>query len=129
MANTVTKTAVVDGKHLAYVRVYLASDGSSGELTDEVLLDASALAGGKNITTIHRVQGSLTGFSAKLEFDATADVPFMTLAADTDFDYDHRANPIPNNAGSGITGDVTITTSGFTASGDEGFLIFTVGKD
>ena len=129
MANTVTKTVLMDGDNLSYVRVYLASDGSSGELSDVVLLDASALAGAKNITTIYRIQGSCTGFSAILEFDATTDLPFATLPADEAFDLDFRANPIPNNAGTGITGDVTITTSGFSASGDAAFLLFTVGKD
>ena len=129
MANTVTKTAIHDGKSIGHVRCYVASDGSSGELSDEVLLDASALAGAKNITQIFEVKGALVGFSAILEFDATADVPFITLPADEDFCFDFNANPIPNNAGSGITGDVTITTNGFTATGDYGWIEFKYSKD
>ncbi len=45
MANTVTVTSIVDGNDVGEAHIYLASDGSSGELTDTVILDASALAG------------------------------------------------------------------------------------
>ena len=119
MANTVTKTSITDGARGGVLHLYLASDGSTGELSNTVVLDASALEGGDNIKSIVSVKSSLVGFSATLEFDATADVPAVVLPAgeaDQDFSY----APIPNTAGSGITGDVTITTAGFTASGDVG---------
>lgn len=133
MSNTLTKTVIVDGEHLSQIRIYMASDGmsngASGEFVNDILLDASMLAGSKSITNIYRVQGSLIGFSARLEFDATEDLPFMTLATDESFDLDFRLNKLPNNTGVGSTGDVTITTNGFNKLGDEGFIVFTVGKD
>lgn len=122
MANTVTLTPILDGAVHGIMHVYLASDGASGELSDTVVLDASALAGAANITQIISVEASLIGFSAILEFDATTDVPAVVLQNGHEF-YDFTTCPISNKAGAGITGDVTITTTGFTASGDVGHLI------
>lgn len=119
MANTVTTTSITEGARGGVMHLYLASDGSTGELSDTVVLDASALIGGDNIRSIVSVESSLVGFSAILEFDATADVPAVVLPegeSNQDFTY----APIPNTAGAGVTGDLTISTTGFSASGDVG---------
>lgn len=127
MANTTTVRALVDGPNVAVLHVYLASDGASGELTDYVVFDASALIGAVNAHSIMSIQGLLTGFSAKLEFDATTDTPALFLPSGEQFDFNFIV-PINNNAGTGITGDIVLTTTGFTASGDEGFFIIKVRK-
>lgn len=128
MANIITINTIVNGEHLSYVRVHLASDGASGDISGQVLLDASALAGSKKITTIYRIQGSLSGFSATLNFEDSIDLPFLTLPTDSEFDFDFRECPINNNSGSGSSGDITIDTNAFNIVGDAGYLIFTVGK-
>lgn len=122
MANTVTKTSLVDGENVGEMHVYLASDGASGELTDEVVLDASALNGATAITEIISVKSSLIGFTARLEFDQTADHPAVVMPEGKE-EQSFETAPIVNPAGTGTTGDVTVTTSGFTASGDVGTIV------
>ena len=127
MANTVTKTSLTDGGHRGVMHIYIASDGSSGELSDEVVLDASALSGATAIKKIYKISSFLVGCSATLEFDATADVPFAVLP-EGEAHMDQCLAPITNSEGSGSTGDVTISTAGFTASGDRGVIIIEYGK-
>lgn len=122
MANTVTKTSIVDGDSVGVIHVYLASDGAAGELTDTVVLDASALAGAKSIKQIISVKSSLIGFTGLLEFDQTTDSPAVVIPSGVE-EQDFSANPINNPGGTGTTGDVVLTTTGFTASGDMGTLI------
>lgn len=129
MANTVTKTTLLDSSAMALIHVYLASDGAAGELSDEVLFDASALTGANAASHIAMVDCTLAGFSAKLEFDQTADFPVLVLPADEHMRADFRdIGLVKNPAGAGTTGDITITTSGFTAAGDEGHLLLLVKK-
>ncbi|RMH21709.1 MAG: hypothetical protein D6698_02320 [Gammaproteobacteria bacterium] len=123
MANTVTKTTLIDGPRHVVVHVYLASDGLAGELTDEVLIDVSALTPSANDLTLECVWYSLNGFSGVLEWDATTDVPFLVLQDSDCCFMDFRGiGGIPNNAGAGKTGDLTLTTTGFTAAGDAGTI-------
>ena len=128
MANTVDVNVILDTDNLAILHVYLESDGSSGELTDSVIFDASALAGAKNAANILRIAGCLSGFKAKLEFDATTDTGALILPQESEINLDFSGTPIKNNAGSGITGDIVLSTSGFSAAGDYGFFIITVKK-
>lgn len=124
MANTVDIQTIEDGERNVVVKVYLASDGASGELTDQVLVDFSTLSGLKTDLKLMKVEGQLTGFDATLEWDATADAPIIGLYASAGA-FVHcfkEFGGIPNNAGAGKTGDLTITTSGFAAAGDAGFI-------
>lgn len=133
MANTVKITKLVDGPRHVVVHVYLASDGSGNE-ADTVLVDASAMTPswtGKN-GTLECVWGSFAaGMDAILEWDGSTDQPFLHLPANTDFFYDFRGiGGLPNNCTAGATGDLTITTRGFTAAAtDVGFLTLKVKKD
>lgn len=129
MANTVTVRKIIDGPSKAVIHVYMAYVDTS-ENSDTVLVDVSDLSGTPSKVTINRVMGNLRGFTGILEFDATTDVPFMSLPADDYFDYcfDHFGG-IKDNSGTGSTGDVMITTSGFTAAGDAGWLVIEVKKN
>jgi hypothetical protein len=130
MANTVTITKLVDGQRNAVLHVYVASDGAAGELSDQVVVDASSLSGAPTKLTIERICWAFQGFSGRLEFDATADSPAAVL-----FDGDNGCldfssfGGLPDPAGAGSTGDILLTTTGFSASGDEGVLIIEVRKD
>lgn len=122
MANTVTIRHLNNQKHGGTVHVYMASDGAAGEETDTVLLDSSTLTGGLAIKRIEKISSSLVGFNAVIEFDQTSDSPAAVLTEGTEVQC-FKNHPINNPAGSGTTGDVTITTSGFTATGDQGTII------
>ena len=124
MANTVTVTTLLDSPKMAVLHVYLKSDGIVGELANQVLFDASALSGGYAASSLEIVDASLAGFSAVLGYDATTDVPVLVLPTDEHTKVDYRQIvSMKNPQGSGTTGDITITTSGFTAATDEGTII------
>ena len=128
MANTVTLRKLIDGPSRAVIHVYMEYVDTS-ENTDTVVVDASDLSGAPSKVTVCRVMGNLRGYTSILEFDATTDVPFMALPADDFFDYCFEDfGGIKDNSGTGTTGDVVLTTSGFTAAGDAGWLIIEVKK-
>lgn len=131
MANTITTQTLNDGNKNTIIKVYLASDGVTGDESDTVVFDASAVVPAVTDCTILGIEGYLIGFTALLEFDATTDVPALILPADDQFcfDLDSRYGGIPNNAGAGKTGDITITTTGFSAATDIGWFILRVKKD
>jgi hypothetical protein len=129
MANTTTKTIMVDGSRVHAMHLYLASDGAAGELSDYVAVDVSALSPTTDHVRIRRVYGLMSGFSLTLEFDATADQAFITFP-DGVFTYlDVTAyGGIEDPEATGTTGDIVATTSGFTAATDVGWLVIEVEK-
>lgn len=130
MANTVTIRKLNDGDKYAVLHIYVASDGAAGELADQVVVDASGLHGAPTKLTIVEAWWSLNGFSGRLEFDATADSPALVLfPSDNGHLSFEEFGGIPDPGASGATGDITLTTSGFTASGDEGVIILKVRKN
>lgn len=132
MANTVTSQTLLDGSKRTVIKWYFASDGATGELTDQVIFDASAVSPATTDSSIERIRGYFIGFSGLVEFDATADVAAVVLPTDDQFDYsfvEWNINGLPNNGGAGVTGDILLTTTGFTAAGDIGWLEITVKKD
>lgn len=127
MANTVAKQTLIDGSRNLVVKIYLESDGASGELSDTVLIDASTYSPAFTDAKLVSVHANLSGFTAKLEWDATTDTPLISLP-DYEVHYSGNevgvgVNGIPNDAGTGVTGDILITTSGFTAAGDRGTIV------
>ena len=130
MANTVATQVIHDGTKNAVIKVYLASDGASGELTDQVVVDASTLSGAPTDLTLVKVWAVTVGCSFNREWDATTDVPIWAFPADDHDNVDFECfGGIPNNAGTGKTGDILLNTAGFTAAGDQITLILYVRKD
>lgn len=129
MANTVNVQTLVDGERNAVLKVYLESDGVTGELSDQVVVDVSALSGAPSTVRLDRVEAELEGFTAALEWDATTDVPILNVTDNGKACWDFCAvGGLPNDAGAGVTGDITISTTGFAAAGDRGTLLLWVRK-
>ena len=129
MANTITRRVLQDNTFRYVILVTLEGDGS-GEETATRLNSVTGDMGTTNY--VESIEATLTGFSAKLFFDATTDVFFAQLASDRDQIVDYRKGDrdgllLKNNAGSGVTGDIVITTSGLGA-GDSGHILLTVRK-
>jgi len=123
MANTVAIQTIADTDRHVIVKVYLASDGAAGELSAQVLVDASALTPIPGTLHLRRVSWSFSGFTAILAWDATTDDVVMHLAdIAEDADYSNFGG-IPNPKSTGVTGDLVITTTGFSAAGDAGTLV------
>ena len=65
---------------------------------------------------IRRLIGVTEGMSVDILWDATVNVLALTTPTDDYFDLDFSEfQGIPNDAGSGITGDILFTTNGATA--------------
>lgn len=120
MADAVTSQTIFDGEREVVMKFTNISDGT-GE-TGVLKVDVSALtsnAAGKvcDGVTLDRIHASINGMSVALLWDATTDVPAVILAPGM-YTFDHgKRIQLPNNAGTGKTGDVLFTTIG-ASSGD-----------
>lgn len=126
MAATATQQIIHNGSRNLVLKYTIA--GTTGDTTAGVLVDASALSVGTNLR-LTKVQSSLTGFSCNLLWDADTNVNLVELPTDEAYEADFSdIGGITNNAGTGVTGDVLFTTTGYTASGDGGSIVLTFKK-
>jgi len=123
MANTVDIQTINDGERNVIVKVYLASDGAEGELSSEILIDASTLVPVPTTLYLRKVYSDLTGFSAKLTWEAVPDDELVHLPAGEKHQDFSRFGGIPNPKGYLSTNDLSITTTGFATAGDEGSIV------
>jgi hypothetical protein len=121
MADAVTSQTILDGERLFIGKFTNISD-STGE-TGVVKIDVSTLnpnASGLacNGVKINKVWAQTQGMSVDILWDATTDLICETIPADKFYLMDYSSfGGLPNNAGSGKTGDVLFTTVG-AAAGD-----------
>lgn len=126
MADAVTSQTIQDGERLAILKFTNISDGTGESAV--VKVDVSALASSAtgracNGVKILKIWAQTYGMGVDVLWDATTDVVCETIPADVMYrmKYDEFGG-IPNNAGSGVTGDVSFTTVG-AASGDRYTII------
>ena len=116
MADTVTSQTIQDGEKTAILKFTNESDGTGEASVKKV--DVSALAtnsAGETCTSgsISRIYWACRGMGVDIEFDASTNVLAIPLPADSTGDeYYDLFTGIPNNAGSGVTGDIDFTTVG-----------------
>ena len=116
MADAVTSQTIQDGERKAVLKFTNASDGSGESAVKKV--DVSALANNSAGDTctgvaINKIWWQCTGMSVKIEFDATSNVLAIGLSEDSNGYHDYSDfSGIPNNAGSGVQGDLDFTTVG-----------------
>lgn len=109
MANTITTQALVNGSKNLVLKVDIAGDGS-GDESATLLVDASAYNASQ--LTLMGVHGFLVNFTCDLLWDATANVRILRIPDyDVSQDFTHFGG-VWNNAGTGKTGDVLLTTTG-----------------
>ena len=132
MADAVTSQTIQDGARNLIMKFTNVSDGSGESAVKKV--DVSALSAdpmtGATCTrvAISKIQLSTVGMSVKIEFDASTNVLAAHLPADYADELDFTSfTGIPNNAGSGITGDTDFTTVGH-GSGDAYTVVLTMVK-
>ena len=132
MADAVTSQTIQDGEKTAILKFTNVSDGTGESAVKKV--DVSALAtnsAGQTCTSVSvaRIYWVTLGMSVKLEFDATSNVLLVHLPADSTGDeYYDLFTGIPNNAGSGVTGDIDFTTVGHS-NGDAYSIILVLNKN
>ena len=131
MANTVNITTVNDGPRNICIHVYIASDGASGDITDQVLIDPADY--GLPSTTRFGVQGieyNFSGMSARIEFDSgLVDDNLIWVLGENNSSADlDRVGGLVDRSGLDGTGKIQITTTGLSSLGDEGSLLLCVRK-
>jgi hypothetical protein len=125
MADAVTTQTLVDGTKNLVVKLTNLSDGT-GEAA-VLKIDVSTYAGTPSRVRIKRIHYSVAGMVVTLLWDATTDVRILDLQGDGTFDCCEFGG-LWNNAGTGITGDINLTTTGHTAN-DSYSLILEMIKD
>lgn len=118
MANTITEKIIANGPKNLILEYQIVGDGT-GEESGTVLVDHSAL-GASGDLAVKKHYSALSGFSAALSWDATAPVHLFSLEeGEGGVDWTDAGGVVKNNAGTGKTGDIKITTVGLGA-GDKG---------
>lgn len=124
MADAVSSQTIIDGSRNAVMKFTNLSDGTGESAVLKV--DVSALSGAPSKVTIQRIHYCVNGMVATLLWDATTDVRIVELAGDGTLDFTSFGG-LPNNAGTGVTGDILLTTTGHTA-GDSYSIILEMTK-
>ena len=131
MADTVTSQTIQDDNRKAVLKFTNISDGSGESAVTKI--DVSALQAnskGDSCTevAISKIWWQCVGMGVQLLNDATSDTLIIALSPDSNGMHDCTPfSGIPNNAGSGKTGDVQFTTIG-ASSGDTYTVILEVIK-
>jgi len=121
MADAVTSQTIIDGERNCVMKFTNVSDGSGESAVAKV--DVSALQANSAGTScsevrVMRVSHAVVGMSVQMFLDATDNVLLAELAESSNGHMDFRDfGGLPNNAGSGKTGDILFTTKGHS-SGD-----------
>ena len=121
MADAVTSQTIIDGERNCVMKFTNVSDGTGESAVAKV--DVSALASNSAGTAcsevrVMRISHAIVGMSVQLFFDATSNVLLVELAESSNGHMEFEDfGGIPNNAGSGKTGDILFTTKGHS-SGD-----------
>jgi len=131
MADTVTSQTIQDDNRKAVLKFTNISDGTGESAVTKI--DVSALAansGGDACTevAVSKIWWQCVGMGVELLNDATTDTLIIGLSPDSNGYHDYSVfSGIPNDAGSGKTGDVKCTTIG-ASSGDTYTVIVEVIK-
>jgi len=132
MADAVATQTIQDGGNTAIFRFTNVSDGSGESAVAKI--DVSALAvdpvTGAACTkvSIQKIYYSTIGMGVKIFFNASTNVLAWQLNADWADTLDFSDfTGIPNNAGSGVNGDILFTTVGHS-SGDVYNIVMQVRK-
>lgn len=121
MADAVTSQTIIDGERNCVMKFTNVSDGTGESAVAKV--DVSALASNAagvacSEVRVLRVSHAIVGMSVQLFLNATSNVLLVELAESSNGHMDFKDfGGLPNNAGSGKTGDILFTTKGHS-SGD-----------
>ena len=131
MANTITKTTLLDGPRNLVQLINIAGEAAGTDETNTVLVDRSTFSAvdGQRFSVV-KIEGLLTGFTAALSFEATADLVFVRLPDGDWFSHDwSEIGGISSDlAGAGAIGDILLTTTGLTLAADVATFIIHLRK-
>ena len=120
MADAVASQTIVDDNRRAVIKLTNISDGTGESAVTKV--DVSALSANVDGTTctgvsIEKIWWQCIGMKVNIVFDATSDVLAIQLGENQSGYHDYTSfGGIPNNSGSGKTGDIKFTTVGHSSA-------------
>ena len=124
MADAVTSQTLADGDKTAVIKFTNISDGNGESSVEKIDISGLAVSNAgltPSRATIEQIWYDIGGMRVALEWNATTNVVAAVLGGSAAVGvssgyYDFRDwGGITNNAGSGINGDVDLTTHGHTA--------------
>lgn len=113
MADAVSSQTIIDGARNVVMKFTNLSDGTGESAVLKV--DVSALSGAPSAVDIRRVHYNVNGMVVTMLWDATTDVRILELSGYGTLDFSDFGG-LPNNAGTGVTGDILFTTTGAALS-------------
>ncbi len=120
MADTVTSQTIQDGERKAVLKFTNISDGTGESAVTKIDVSAlSANSAGAACTevAVAKIWWQCVGMGVELLNDATTDTLIIGLSPDSNGYHDYSDfSGIPNDAGSGKTGDVKFTTIGASST-------------
>jgi hypothetical protein len=127
MVDTVTTQTLLDGERLVVMKFTNLSDGTGEAAVNKIIpanLSANSFGVACSDLKINKIWSTTTGMAVNLLWDATADVLAWTLPQDTNYYmcFGEHLGGIPNNAGTGKTGNLAFSTVGAT-NGDSYSII------
>jgi len=121
MADTVTSQTIQDDNRKAVLKFTNISDGTGESAVTKIdvsALQANSRGDACTEVAISKIWWQCVGMGVELLNDATTDTLIIALSPDSNGMHDYSSfSAIPNDAGSGKTGDVNFTTIG-ASSGD-----------
>ena len=120
MADAVTSQTLIDGPAHAVMKFTNVSDGTGESAVTKV--DVSALEADQNGlacsgVVIERIWWQCIGMKVQILWVASSDAFCIELGENQSGNHDYTLfGGLPNNAGSGKTGDVNFTTVGHTSA-------------
>lgn len=129
MANVLTSQTILDGERLAIIKVTGFVDTTE---TNVVKVDVSTLTSKGALTCtgckLNRVWSQTHGCEVQMLWDATTPLMIITLPQNNNYFMDYSMfGGIPNNSGTGKTGDISFTTQDVSA-GDTYSIVMEVIK-
>jgi len=128
MANTVTITKTNEGRKATF-HIYLRSDGSTGDLDGETIIDPTVDLGLNSDArmSVENIIYSLFGFQGRIEFDTgVVEDKMMWLMHGTDTVDFRPLGDLKDRSGLDGTGKLLLTTTGLTSTDDEGSILITM---
>ena len=124
MADAVTSQTIIDGERNVVMKFTNVSDGTG----ESAALSNNSKGVACSEVRLMQVRYAVVGMSVQIFFDATSNVLALELAESSNGNLDFTEfGGVPNNSGSGKTGDIDFTTKGHT-SGDTYMIVMEMVK-
>lgn len=117
-APTLSTQTLLDDAKRTVIKIVIPNGGDA-DASDVNIVDVSALSGTPATVAIEKVEFSIYNMAINLEWDATTDVSSLILSGTGSFDF-RKGSVLTNNAGTGVTGDIFLSTINYSSTGVSG---------